>query len=86
MEIIMEKFQLKQILENGVATVVFTKLDGTERQMKCTLLSEYLPVSDKQMLTEGKTHKQSDHSLSVWDIEKSAWRAFRLDSIKEVRT
>lgn len=82
----MEKFQLKQILENGVATVVFTKLDGTERQMKCTLLSEYLPVSDKQTLTEGKKHKESDHSLSVWDIEKSAWRAFRLDSIKEVRT
>lgn len=86
MEIMMEKFQLKQILENGVATVVFTKLDGTERQMKCTLLSEYLPVSDKQILTEGKAHKESDHSLSVWDIEKSAWRAFRLDSIKEVRT
>jgi hypothetical protein len=40
---LMNKHELKEIIQNGVVTVVFTKKDGTERTMKCTLLPEYLP-------------------------------------------
>jgi hypothetical protein len=50
-----DRYELKQILENSVTTVVFTKVNGEQREMKCTLLSEYLPKSDvagKQLLTE----------------------------------
>lgn len=81
----MNKFELKEILENGVVTVVFEKVDGSIREMKCTLLTEYLPVSDKQLLTENTTRKENDSSISVWDVESNGWRAFRLDSIKEIR-
>jgi len=84
-EVMMEKLQLKQILENGVVTVVFTKIDGTEREMKCTLNSDFLPESNKQLLTEGSTKKENDNVLSVWDIDNQGWRSFRLDSIKEIR-
>ena len=76
---------MKEILENGVVTVVFEKVDGSIREMKCTLLTEYLPVSDKQLLTENTTRKENDSSISVWDVESNGWRAFRLDSIKEIR-
>jgi len=81
----MEKFELKQILKNGVITVVFTKVDGTERELKCTLNSDFLPESNKQLLVEGSTKKENDNVLSVWDIDNQGWRSFRLDSIKEVR-
>lgn len=81
----MNKFELKEILENGVVTVVFEKVDGTIREMKCTLLTEYLPVSDKQLLTEEVIRKENDSSISVWDVENNGWRAFRLESIKEIR-
>jgi hypothetical protein len=81
----LNKFELKEILENGVVTVVFEKVDGSIREMKCTLLTEYLPVSDKQLLTENTTRKENDSSISVWDVESNGWRAFRLDSIKEIR-
>ena len=46
-----DKYELKEILSNSVSTVVFTKIDGTEREMKCTLLPEYLPT---QPVVEGQ--------------------------------
>jgi len=81
----LNKFELKEILENGVVTVVFEKVDGTLREMKCTLLTEYLPVSNKQLLTEETIRKDNDSSISVWDVENNGWRAFRIESIKEIR-
>ena len=45
---------------------------------------EVLPI-----FTEGagvdEFKKEKVSVLSVWDIEKSEWRSFRMDSIKEVR-
>jgi hypothetical protein len=80
----MNKYELKQQLQGNVATVVFTKADGTERTMNCTLLAEYLPApSGPQLLTES-TRPENDQVLSVWDIENGGWRSFRLDSIKSL--
>lgn len=82
----MNKFELKEILENNVVTVVFEKVDGTLREMKCTLLNEYIPTPKVELLSENTTvRKEPDGTLSVWDIDNSGWRSFRLDSIKEIR-
>ena len=35
----MDKYELKQQLQGGIATVVFEKADGTLREMRCTLIS-----------------------------------------------
>lgn len=79
----MNKFELKETLENGVVTVVFEKVDGTLREMKCTLLTEYLPKTEgPTLLTE---RKEPDNVLSVWDVENNGWRSFRVDNIKEIR-
>lgn len=89
MELIMQKFELKEILEKGVVTVVFEKVDGTVREMKCTLLNEYIPTpSEPQLLTEQTPQvprKENPGVLSVWDIENQGWRSFRVESVKEVR-
>jgi hypothetical protein len=78
------KHELKEIIQNGVVTVVFTKKDGTERTMKCTLLPEYLPQRG-QLLVESSNRKENTDVLSVWDIDVGDWRSFRLDSVKEIR-
>jgi hypothetical protein len=81
-----DKTILKQTLEYGVHTVVFTKLNGEVRELYCTLDSTEMPVVEKKLLTENETpRKANDNSLSVWDLDKKAWRSFRLDSIIEVR-
>jgi hypothetical protein len=83
-----EKYELKEVLSNSVATVVFTKVDGTERELKCTLLPEYLPskpvVEGQQLLTESLPRAENPATLAVWDMENSAWRSFRTDSVKAV--
>lgn len=82
----MNKHELKEILNNGVVTVVFTKADGTERTMKCTLLPEYMPATiqqPQQLLTEN-VRVENPNTLSVWDIESNGWRSFRLDSVKSI--
>lgn len=81
----MHKYELKEILENNVATVIFTKVNGEERTMNCTLLTEYIPTQqEKQLLTESVSpvKKENDNVLSVWDTDVNAWRSFRVDSIK----
>lgn len=61
--------------------IEFTKKDGTTRKMKCTLKEEHLPARDK----ESAERAENINSVSVWDIEKKDWRAFRYDSIKSIR-
>lgn len=84
----MNKYELKETLQNGIVTVTFTKSDGTERTMKCTLIPEYIPVKPvaegQQLLTEGLTRAENPNTLSVWDLESAGWRSFRIDSIKSI--
>lgn len=85
----MNKHELKELLVNGVVTVVFTKVDGTERTMKCTLLPEYMPASvaqGQQLLTEALPKAENPNTISVWDIESQGWRSFRIDSVKSLLT
>jgi hypothetical protein len=82
-----DRFELKQILEKSVAIVVFTKVNGEQREMKCTLLAEYVPkqnVVEKQLLSETLTPKENPSTMAVWDVENNGWRSFRLDSINSV--
>ena len=74
--------EIINMLRNGVISVTFEKVDGTDRTMNCTLLPRYLPEEfkdKKPMLTE-----TVPTNVSVWDIDSSGWRSFRLSSIKEI--
>lgn len=74
---------LKGILKVDVATVTFTKKDGTERVMKCTLNPEQLPPAP---VTEGKKERKVNESiLSVYDVEVKGWRSITIKSIKQVQ-
>ena len=71
---------LKSVLETDVVEVTFTKKDGSERILKCTLKEDVLPeVQNKE------TKEKSQEALAVWDVESEGWRSFRWDSIKSVK-
>jgi hypothetical protein len=63
--------------------VTFTKKDGTERQMRCTLQEDRLPDIEKSTLTSAR--KKPEDSIAVYDLDLGEWRAFRYDSVKEVK-
>lgn len=69
------------VLQNEGATVTFKKQDGTERVMKCSLNESVVVPHEKKT---DRVKEKNDNILPVWDIEKSAWRSFKLDSIVKV--
>jgi hypothetical protein len=71
---------LAGMLEQSVVEVTFTKKDGTERVMNCTLLEDYLP----ETTGAGRSSASSD-ALAVYDVDADGWRSFRWDSIKAVK-
>lgn len=73
---------LRGVLRMHKTTIVFTKKDGTERTMVCTLAESKIP-SEKTPKNTGKA--KSDEALAVFDVENQDWRSFRWDSVKEIR-
>ena len=73
----MERKELIGKLKEGDVSVTFTKKDGTERVMKCTLKEDVIPSVES-------SKKENVGVVVVWDTEKKSWRSFRMDSITNV--
>jgi hypothetical protein len=80
-----------EMLRNDVATVTFTKADGTERVMECTLLNEVLtqrvPSGENEKpgaKPEKRKKAPNPHTIAVFDVPADGWRSFRLDSVKSI--
>ena len=90
---------VRGLLNNSEISVTFTKADGTDREMLCTLDQSRIPVSpakpvalttstapvDGIVRESKKPRKEPDpHSIRVFDLEKQEWRSFRFDRLKKV--
>lgn len=73
---------LRGMLRQNTVTVTFTKSDGTERVMRCTLQSDALPPIT---VGESKSRKTSTSSIPVWDLDVAGWRSFTLRSVRRVQ-
>lgn len=80
----LQEHVLSQLRSNqqGVR-VTFTKKDGSERKMLCTLIEGNIP-SDKRPKTETTDSQTSGSAVRVFDTEVSEWRSFRWDSVTKV--
>lgn len=74
----MKRDTLIKNLQQKVMRVTFTKVNGEERVMDCTLQEYMLPE------TVESNRKQNEAVLPVFDINKSEWRSFRMDSITKI--
>jgi len=66
--------------------IVFTKKDGTDREMFCTLNESKIPTDKlpKSEASNSTTAGQgNDSAIRVFDTSKQEWRSFRWDSVKE---
>jgi len=57
-------------------TVTFKKVDGTIREMSCTLKEGIRP--------EVKDPKTSDTLCTVWATDVTAWRSFKFENITKI--
>ena len=90
---------VRGLLTNSEISVTFTKADGTDREMLCTLVHSRIPVSvtkpvvlttstapvDGIVRESKRPRKEPDpHSIRVFDVEKQEWRSFRFERLKKV--
>ena len=89
---------VRSLLNKQEITVKFTKADGTDRDMKCTLNWDLIPPQPKKPVTgpvDGmvlesakKPHKEPKEPdpdvIKVYDLTAQAWRSFRMDRLKKI--
>jgi hypothetical protein len=75
------KESISSLLKACDATIKFTKKDGTERVMKCTLRENAITPYEKKT---DRVKKDNDDVLSVWDLELNSWRSINVNSILTV--
>tara|TARA_R110000868_G_scaffold84531_1_gene238256 strand:+ start:336 stop:650 length:315 start_codon:yes stop_codon:yes gene_type:complete len=86
-ELVAFRDAMKGILKEGVAEVTFTKKDGDQRIMTCTLDNTLLPVVEVVEGVEPKTPrvlKNPNNTLSVYDINAKGWRSFVVENVTAV--
>ena len=67
-------------LKQSVVNVVFTKVDGSERTMNCTLKLDNIPEDQHP---KGVIKSESDQ-IRVFDTDIREWRSFNFSSVKNV--
>ncbi len=77
--------ELINLLKNGEIIVTFTKADGSEREMHCTLQSHMLPLREEVEGEVKKTRKVNESVLAVFDLDEMEWRSFRIDNVLSVK-
>lgn len=75
------KDNIMEFLKANVAEVRFTKSDGTERIMKCTLREDLVvPYVKKTDRVKGA----NTDVVPVFDVEKNEWRSFKVDAVQSI--
>ena len=74
--------ELTKALSVQNAEILFTKKDGSERVMKCTLRSGVAIPYEKKT---DRTREGQPNILPVWDLEADGWRSVNIDTIKDVK-
>ena len=74
----MNRETLIKNLQKNAMRITFTKVNGDERIMDCTLQEHMIPE------TSGSNRKENEEVLPVLDINQGEWRSFRVDSITKV--
>lgn len=61
--------------------MIFTKLNGEERNMICTLREDIIPSATKDPITQKKVRDLNEEVLAVWDTKAEGWRSFRVANV-----
>ena len=69
------------MLQKSQCRVIFTKLNGEERNMICTLKDDVIPKATKDPITQKKVRDLNEEVLAVWDVNKEGWRSFRISNV-----
>ena len=78
----MDRETMVEQLRSKVCTVTFTKVNGEERVMECTLMDSAIPES-KRPKDDSTGVQRTINVISAFDVRKADWRSFRVENVKE---
>lgn len=73
---------LRNILHEHDCKITFTKVDGSVREMPCTLREEAMPQRDADKFHQTRLYKPE--TLSVFCLDKNEWRSFRVMNVTKI--
>jgi len=77
---------LARVLSLGPVTVTFTKVDGAERVMRCTIAPYLIPENKRPKHSGEILTEVPGDVMRVFDVEQDDWRSFRVSSVKNFTT
>jgi len=73
-------------LREEICEVTFTKVNGEQRVMRCTLNPSLIPVFEyTEADAPKKAKKENPEVLAVFDAAANGWRSFKWDLLKEFK-
>jgi hypothetical protein len=80
------RLEIVKELSQGIHNVTFTKVDGTERTMPCTLDPTLLPTVELIESEDKRVpRKLNMDTLRVFVTDIKEWRSFRIENLKSIR-
>ncbi len=80
---------IKRDLFENICTLEFTKKNGETRKLIGTTNMDYIVGTGLQEAKTEETRvytKKNPNNISVFDVEKKAWRSFNYDSLESFYT
>lgn len=71
-------------LRSNVLQVTFSKVNGEQRVMPCTLQTDYMPELSESKVNQVKDFSVNKSVIRAFAIDKQSWRSFRVDNITAI--
>lgn len=81
----MNREEMLSLLRTHNCIVKFTKADGSERIMFCTLKQDEIPEDKKPKGSSSPSRKENLEIIKVFDTEIEEWRSFKVASVLDFR-
>tara|TARA_Y100001972_G_C7585241_1_gene293430 strand:- start:349 stop:618 length:270 start_codon:yes stop_codon:yes gene_type:complete len=82
----MNREQMIEQLHKGVCTVEFTKVNGENRTMRCTLNASLGNMPEVPLSESASAATTNEDVVKVWDVEAEGWRSFKVESVNSFNT
>lgn len=80
------KQQLKENLNTDIMEIIFQKVNGDLRNMRCTTNIKYVPI---EIVNENSNPKiirsENPDVCRVFDLDKKEWRSFKYDNLIDIK-
>ena len=80
----LDRGNIEMSLKRGKFLVDFTKVNGDQRKLLCTLSQKFMPRTEFNISRATAKRQQNTETLSVWDLESESWKSFRINSVKSL--